>query len=259
LLAPVRMETTLETPTRSSALFDRETTATVPHGSAKLRKVLFGVAMVAAPAAVGAVVGLLARSRKAGLIAGGVTAAGLAVYRWQLERTFNDEPAYEVEQRIGDIEIRRYPARVEARTVMGDAAIDDAISNGFKRLAEYIFGANAGGEKLGMTTPVFAKRAGIGHHVSFVMPIHRELSSLPAPNDRAIELVEVPRQRVAVLCFGGKRTPERIAEKSAELKRLVSEASIGSKGEAGYAGFDPPWTLPLLRRHEVWLDLFGWE
>ena len=236
--------------------FLRDSIATAPRGSAKVRKVLFGAALAAIPAAVGTVVGVLTRSRRTGVITGGITALGLGVYRWQLERTFNDEPDYEVEARIGDLEIRRYPARVEARTAVAEEGFEEALDAGFKRLAKYIFGENGSSEKLGMTTPVFAKRFdSFDHNVSFVMPIHRTSASLPAPKDPAIELVEIPGQRVAVLCFGGKRSAALIAEKTAELKRLVGEANLAAKGEAGYAGFDPPWTLPFLRRNEVWIEV----
>lgn len=257
MLTSDRMQPTIETPSpHPSNQFLRDSITTMPHGSAKLRKVLFGTALAAIPAGVGTVVGLLARSRRTGLIAGGITAVGLGIYRWQLERSFNDEPDYEVESRIGDLEIRRYPARVEAQTVVAAEGFEAALEAGFSRLAEYIFGANDRSEKLGMTTPVFAKRVDeLDHAVSFVMPIHRTSASLPIPKDRAIALREIPGQRVGVLCFGGKRSAALIEQKTAELKRLVAKANLAAKGEAGYAGFDPPWTLPFLRRNEVWIEL----
>ena len=256
MLATARMQPTTETPSRTKHVFTSERVATTPRGSAKFRKVLFGTALATIPAGVGTVVALLARSRRAGVIAGGITALGLGVYRWQLERTFNDEPDYTVEQRIGDFEIRRYAARVEARTMLPDENVEHAIERGFDRLAKYIFGANERSEKLGMTTPVFAKRIDeADHRVSFVMPIHRTSPSLPEPKDQAIELVDVPSQRVAVLCFTGRRSAELIADRAAELKRQVAKANIAAKGEASYVGFDPPWTLPFLRRNEVWIEL----
>jgi hypothetical protein len=232
-----------------------DTIATEPRGNAKLRKVIFGAALAALPAAIGGTVGLLTRSRRNGLVAGGITALGLGIARWQYERSFNDEPDYTVEERIGDLEIRRYDARVEAETVIDVADTTTAIDRGFDILAKYIFGANERKEKLGMTTPVTSKLVEGDTRVAFMMPITRTAASLPAPVDSRIEITEVPPRRVAVLAFRGKRREQLVERKELELRRLVAGAGLAAKGEPIYAGFDPPWTLPLIRRNEVWIEL----
>ena len=229
--------------------------ATEPRGNAKLRKTLFGAALAVVPIAIGAAVALLARSRRAGIVAGGVSALGLGVGRWQYERTFNDEPDYTVEDRIGELEIRRYDAHVEAETMIAEADTRTAIERGFRILSKYIFGDNAMREKLRMTTPVTSKDVEGDTRIAFVMPVSRTASSLPDPTDDRIEIVEVPARRVAVLAFRGKRSNKLIDRKCAELRRLVSEAGLAPRGEPTYAGFDPPWTLPLLRRNEVWIEI----
>jgi len=229
--------------------------ATEPRGNAHRRKVGFGVALALVPAAVGGVVGLVSRSRRAGLIAAGASALVLGVARWQLERSFNDEPDYVVEEHLGELEIRRYDARIEAETTISSTDFFQAIDRGFERLARYIFGANAEHEKLGMTTPVTTRSDGAKMRVAFVMPMTRTSASLPLPNDGRIEVVEVPGRRVAVLCFSGKRSDPLIRHKMAELCELVAKAGLATRGEPMYAGFDPPWTLPMIRRNEVWIEL----
>jgi SOUL heme-binding protein len=232
-----------------------DTIATEPRGSAKLRKIIFGATLAALPAAIGGAVGLLTRSRRNGLIAGGITALGLGIARWQYERTFNDEPDYTVEERVGELEIRRYDARVEAETMIDVADTTTAIDRGFDILAKYIFGANDRKEKLGMTTPVTSKYVEGDTRVAFIMPITRTAASLPAPDDSRIEITEVPPRRVAVLAFRGRQREKLIEEKELELKQLVAKAGLSAKGEPVYAGFDPPWTLPLIRRNEVWIEV----
>lgn len=229
--------------------------ATEPRGNAKLRKIMFGSALAILPTAVGATVGALARSRRAGIIAGGVTALGLGIARWQLQRSFSDEPDYVVEERIGDLEIRRYDARVEAGTTIAAADLHTALDRGFDRLAGYIFGANVNNEKLAMTTPVTSKYIEGDRRVSFMMPIARTAASLPAPDDDRIDITEVPPRRIAVLAFRGSQRPALVEKKEAELRRLVGDAGLAGKGEPVYAGFDPPWTLPFLRRNELWLEV----
>lgn len=228
---------------------------TAPRSNAKVKKVLFGAALGLIPIAIGGAVGLLARSKRAGLIAGGASAVLLGVSRWQLERTFNDEPDYEVLERFGKLEIREYRPHVEAQTEIAGVNIVEAIEAGFDRLAEYIFGNNDKHEKLGMTTPVAVSKSSNLTGVSFVMPIGRTAASLPLPADARIEVVEVPPRRVAVLSFHGKRDQALIDRKMAELRRLVSAAGLESMGEPTYAGFDPPWTLPMIRRNEVWIQI----
>lgn len=229
--------------------------ANEPRSSAKLKKVLFASSVAILPVAVGATVNLLTRSRRNGLVAGGITAAALGIARWQLERTFNDEPDYTVEERVGDLEIRRYDARVEAETTIEEADFVNAIEHGFRRLADYIFGANDRKEELGMTTPVTSKLVDGDSRIAFMMPMTRTASSLPAPTDDRIEITEVPARRVAVLAFRGKRRAKLVENKASELRRLVADAGLAAKGEPIYAAFDPPWTLPFMRRNELWIEL----
>jgi hypothetical protein len=229
--------------------------ATEARGNAKLRKAIFGTALAVVPVAIGGVLGLVARSRRAGVIAGGLSALGLGLGRWQLERSFNDEPDYEIEDTIGELEIRRYDARVEAETFIEEADTTSAIEKGFDRLAAYIFGKNTQHEKLGMTTPVTSRYVEGDTRIAFMMPISRTSASLPEPEDDRIEIVEVPPRRVAVLAFRGGRRNKLIDKKLAELRRLVTKAGLSPKGEPIYAGFDPPWTLPFLRRNEVWIEI----
>ncbi|HEY5938549.1 MAG TPA: heme-binding protein [Kofleriaceae bacterium] len=227
---------------------------TSPRGNAAVRKLLFGIAVGVVPIGIGAVATLL-RSRRAGLIAGGTSALLLGVARWQLERSFNDEPDFTVAERIGRLEIREYRARVEAETKIDDTSVERSLDVGFDRLAGFIFGANERREKLGMTTPVTVRPAGDATRIAFVMPMRRTRDSLPMPDDQRITTIDIPERRVAVLSFTGKRSDALIRRKQDELRRLVAEAGLVARGEPQYAGFDPPWTLPVLRRNEVWLEL----
>jgi len=246
--------------------------ATTPRTAIRPRSIAFWSALVAAPVAIGSGLGGLLGSRRAGMIAGGLTAAGLAALRWQLSRLFTPEPDHEVEEALGRLEIRRYAPRIEARTTIDVADFDAALGQGFARLADYIGGANRGHEELAMTTPVVARgslagerlgRTGGpvitshrgGYTVAFVMPPDRTMDSLPRPSDERVRLHHVPERRVAALRFAGRYDGPTVAEREHELARLVAQHGLRAVGEPMFAGFDPPWTLPLLRRNEVWLEL----
>jgi len=213
--------------------------------------------MALAVGTIGAATGIaaLGRFRPAALIAGAGAALSAIALRFQLQRLFTDEPRYALEQKIGDLEIRRYEPRVEAHARIDTVDFDAARERGFRRLASYIFRGNATHEKLAMTAPVTIAQRGATHTIAFVMPPRRTLSSLPQPSSPHIDLVEVPVRRFAVLRYRGKYTAENFEKHAAELRKLTSEAGLTARGLPLFAGFDPPSTLPFLRRTEVWLEL----
>ncbi|HUS28322.1 MAG TPA: heme-binding protein [Kofleriaceae bacterium] len=226
---------------------------TVPQAHRIARTISFGAISLGSAVGLGAGVAVLMGSRRAGIITGGLTAVAALAFRWQLQRLFTDEPAYEIERRIGDLEIRRYEPRVEAHVRVTAVDFEDALFTGFRQLFRFIDGGNSRGEKLQMTTPVISHPRAMTHTIAFVMPAGRSLASLPASED--IELVEQPVRRIAVLRYRGSYTNENFQEAQAELRDLVADAGLEGAGEPVFAGFDPPTTLPVLRRSEVWIEL----
>ncbi len=268
-MEPLDPEITIE-PTSSSLALQgtrRALAKTGPQHATTWRKVAFATAAGVVPAMVG--LALAGRSKRLGLFAGGLTGLLLGVARWQLQRWFTAEPAYELETRIGELELRRYAPHIEARTHMYHLPFEDALDEGFRRLASYIFGGNAKherlqmsapvttrGEEIGMTTPVITAGGIAGPHtMSFVMPAGRDLESLPSPVDDGIELCEVPERRIAVLGFRGAADASHVAEAEQRLLAAVAAAGLTPNGDPAFAGFDPPTTLPLLRRNEVWIEV----
>jgi hypothetical protein len=206
-------------------------------------------------------------------------ALGLGLVRWQLQRFVTERVDYEVEATLGDVELRSYPEQVWAETIVQHASWNDALSEGFKRLAGYIFGHNdaterlsmtapvlsslpsgaPAGEKLSMTAPVLATLGdatdATSRTVAFVMPGDRTLSDLPKPRDPRVQLRIVPARLVAALVFRGNYKSGLPAAKREELLEKLHAAGMASKGEATFAGYDPPSTLPALRRNEVLVEL----
>ncbi|MEO8842857.1 MAG: heme-binding protein [Kofleriaceae bacterium] len=235
----------------------------------KTRRIAYYAGMALIPAGIGALVGKAKRSTLAGGVAGGLTALAMLGVRWQLARLFTEEPDYEVEDNLGPLEIRRYFPQITAHTRVDVLSYDAALQQGFRRLAKYVFGDNFNGEKLAMTTPIHAagheklemtspvitSQSSHGYEMSFVMPSGRALASLPTPNDSAVELGEVPERRVAVLSFRGRYRGAEIEQHERELMDLVKAAGLQATSAPMFAGFDPPTTLPFLRRNEVWVEV----
>ena len=110
-------------------------------------------------------------------------------------------------------------------------------------------------ERLAMTTPVTVESAEGEHLVTFVMPAGRALDSLPVPNDERVTLREIPARSVAVFTYAGRTTPEIIERHTASLRGALARAELSPIGGAISSRYDPPWTLPMLRRNEIWIPI----
>ena len=187
-------------------------------------------------------------------------------------RTGTEEPRYEVVDRVGDAEVRTYAPRLAAETVVPGAP-DAARGEGFRRLAGYIFGGNAGGSRIAMTAPVAqsgAAQSGAapsGQRIEMTVPVAQaqagaegwsirfflpaDLSDPPTPRDARVRIVTVPGETVAVLRFPGVASDRVIAAQRAHLLATLAPAAWTPAGPPVTWFYDPPWTLPPLRRNEV--------
>jgi hypothetical protein len=179
-----------------------------------------------------------------------------------------EQPDYKVAMTDGAIEIRSYGPMIAAEAeVKGERTA--AINEGFRLIAAYIFGANTpnakiamtapvqqqSSQKIPMTTPVTQQTAGDSWTVRFIMPSNWTLETLPAPNDPRVTLKPVPANRMLVIRFSGSASDSLIQTKTDELRRYAADKTLATVGEPLLAFYNPPWTLPLLRRNEIMLKL----
>lgn len=175
-------------------------------------------------------------------------------------RSGTEEPAFSVLDRTGLVEVREYGTRVAAETAVDQAEVA-ARSEGFSRLAGYIFGRNAGSAKIAMTAPVAqqpgqtlamtAPVAQDGSVIRFFLPAGVTVASAPRPLDDRVRIVDVPAEVVAVLRFSGSTGPDAVAARKAELMGALPATAWVAAGMPFAWFYDPPWTLPPLRRNEV--------
>lgn len=183
-------------------------------------------------------------------------------------RVGTEEPEYTRRRLTDTIELRNYGPRIAAETTVVDDE-DRSRNIGFRRLAGYIFGGNGrdqaismtapvsqrsarGGQQIAMTAPV-GQTAGSdrGYVIRFFMPSKWTMETLPTPDDDQVRLVSVPPETVAVLQFSGDRSPKAVAARAAELRKALQDNGITPTGEIAAWFYDPPWTLPFLRRNEI--------
>ena len=158
-----------------------------------------------------------------------------------------EEPVYQVEKawEAEQIEIRAYAPRIMAVTGMNEDS-----DSGFRVLAGYIFGGNAEEQKIAMTAPVQQTMAG-EKEMAFMMPAEYALKDLPQPEDQRVSFREAPAYTAAVIQFSGWASAEKADENWQQLQRFLIAEGIDITGEPTLNQYNPPWTLPFMRRNEV--------
>ncbi|MHB2170084.1 SOUL family heme-binding protein [Alsobacter sp. R-9] len=175
-----------------------------------------------------------------------------------------EQARYRVVREPGMFELRAYEPTVVAEvSAAGDR--NEAVNVGFRLLAAYIFGANLPGTSIAMTAPVtqeagqriamtapVTQEGGKGTWtIRFIMPAGSRLATLPKPKDARIRLAEVPGRRIAAVRFSGFATDASLADHERQLRAWTAARKLAPSGPAVFAYYDPPWTLPFLRRNEV--------
>jgi hypothetical protein len=162
---------------------------------------------------------------------------------------------YKVFESDGTFEVREYP---DLMLVATDSKMDSQGRDGsFMRLFQYISGANEGGQKIAMTTPVFMEGE-IGKtdvSMGFVMPKEVAAEGAPDPKGEGVKLRERKGGRFAVVRFPGKLDSKLAKEKEAELREWMKKHAIEGEKSAEVAGYDPPFTPAALRRNEILVRL----
>ncbi len=179
-----------------------------------------------------------------------------------------EQPAYRIELDAKPFQIRRYgPAIVASVQVTGTRG--DAVSSGFRLLADYIFGKNqkkskiamtapvtqSAGEKIAMTAPVSQSPGTNGWEVRFTMPAGESMEALPVPDDRRVQLSEVPPRRMAVVVFSGFWSDANFQSHEAELMAFVKKRGLTPISAPFYAYYNPPWMPWFMRTNEVQVQI----
>ena len=193
-----------------------------------------------------------------------------------------EKPKYQVISEQGNIQIREYnPSIVAEVQVQGER--EEAISQGFRLLADYIFGNNKveqdiamtapvtqrssekiamtapvtqrSSEKIAMTAPVKQQGSDNAWKVNFTMPSKYSMNTLPKPNNEKVTLHQVPSKKYASIKFSGMGSNKNLALHEKELQEYISKNKIQTLSESIYAFYSPPWTLAFLRHNEIMIEI----
>jgi hypothetical protein len=177
--------------------------------------------------------------------------------------------AYRTIEQDGRFELRMIEPYVVAETfVEGD--FEDVGSEGFRRLVDYIGGANRtqarismtapvvqepASEEITMTAPVAQEKVGDRYRITFVMPSDYTLESLPQPTDARIRLHAEPGRRVAAIRYSGFWSRSRYDDHERSLREWIQQRGLESVSEPVWARYDPPFMPWFLRRNEILIEV----
>lgn len=179
------------------------------------------------------------------------------------------EPPYNTLMQDGDYELREYPSIVMV-TAFTKGSFSESQRQSFGKLFDYISGKNISkksipmtapvlmepiAEKISMTAPVLMEDKGEGWAMSFVLPETYTLQTAPQPADKNLRLEERKNVKYAVIRFSGLFKEGRMSKKSKDLQSWMLKNNLKSLGPALRAGYNPPWTLPPLRRNEILIPI----
>ena len=166
-----------------------------------------------------------------------------------------EEPDFDVVERIGKVEIRKYvPYHVASIRVPTD--FEDAGDQAFRPLFKYITGNNSNDVKIDMTAPVEQVQVARGQQeVAFVMPSEFAFEGLPRPNDASVTLSSKPERLIAVLRYNGNWSEKRFLQHETELREVLAGSAYQACGKATIARFNPPFWPRVFRRNEVHIEV----
>ncbi len=162
-----------------------------------------------------------------------------------------EQPAFTPLGTIAAIEFRQYAPAIQARTPLAHSG---QTTSGFRRLAGFIFGGNDQDMEIAMTAPV-EETLEEQPTMAFTMPSEYRMENLPAPDDGAVKLVEVPARTVAVITFSGWATGGKVAARTEDLLATLAEHNVETHGPPSLNQYNPPWTPPFMRKNEIMIGI----
>ena len=170
--------------------------------------------------------------RWAAFLSGTILLTGCSVFGI---RSGTEQPAYQVVAELGEaVEVRRYGPRLAAEVEVE---------------------AGDEGETIAMTAPVETVRGDGRLTMRFFLPAAFNEANVPRPTDPRVRILTVPGETLAVRRFTGRRSAADVEAEEARLRAALDGVAWRPAGEAVAFFYDPPWTIPFLRRNEVALPV----
>ncbi|OYV33875.1 MAG: hypothetical protein B7Z80_22810 [Rhodospirillales bacterium 20-64-7] len=179
-----------------------------------------------------------------------------------------EQPRYAVVETLSHhVEVRRYEPRAAIEATVDARNNPGAANQAFQLLFNYITGANKAQQKIAMTAPVRMDRASQRiamtvpvqsgtsgpdtFSMRFFLPATVAQSGPPAPLDPRLHLVAVPAETIAAIRYSGVPSREAQHRQADTLLTVLAGSAWRPEGSVFQLSYDPPFTIPFLRRNEM--------
>lgn len=187
------------------------------------------------------------------MIGAGAAAAIAASVGYILLSRPREDAVFRMVTRDGDFSVRDY-AGLRVAEVVVPGLREAALSVGFDRLAEFVFGRGCGGWRL--PVPFFSDgdEDGRGWRARLLMPAGLAGGEGGAA-EVGVQLRTLPARRLAALRFAGPGGEGALDAYEAELRAWIGANGLRPAGPVEHAFYNSPFTPGPLRRTEVLIPL----
>ena len=156
-----------------------------------------------------------------------------------------EEANYEIIKTNEIYEIRKYSDLIVVETITSNE------NSGFRKLFNYISGANEKNQEIKMTAPVTQIKKNGNTYMQFYLPSKFNSKSIPNPSDANVKISKMDSGFYAVIKYSGRNSEKNFIKHRDILEKELKKNNISILNSAIKASYNSPFTLPMLRRNEV--------
>ena len=152
-----------------------------------------------------------------------------------------EQQIYRVVKKEKDFEIRFYPEATMASLNLAASNYQGVASNGFRKLANYIFGGNQANQSIAMTIPVVLEPSAGNQdaHVSFYLTDKNP----PQPMSSTVQITHQTGRYVAAITVTGIVRQSKLDAIAARLHATLIAQGRECSAIPEFRFYNPPWRL----------------
>ena len=157
----------------------------------------------------------------------------------------NEEAPFKIVHKNEIYEVRYYSDRLVVQVM------NKNDNNSFRKLFNYISGANKDSKKISMTIPVTQTKDNNETYMQFYLPSKFTKETIPSPTNPEVKISTIKEGFFAVIRYSGRASESNFDKHSKILENKLNEDNISINGLPIRATYNSPFTLPMLRRNEA--------